>query len=129
MAQREYQSMCGANKMKIFCRYVVIDIKTGYALACGERYKDFEKTKIRYINNGSFRTGFFRRKITEYFRTLEIVGRECVIIYWANTPKGKTYNYAYPFKNGYPLRAKNYFVDPSDYGFLIEDLGVGYENV
>ncbi len=115
--------------MKIFCRYVVIDIATGYALACGEKYKDFQNKKIRYIDNGSFYTGFLRRKITEYFRTLEIKGRDCVIIYWANERKKIISNFAFPFKNSYFLRAKRYFLDIADYGFLIEDLGVGYENV
>jgi len=114
--------------MKTFCRYVVIDIETGYALVCGEKYKDFENKQTRYINNGSFRTGFLRRKITEYFRTLEIKGRDCVIIYWRNERKKPVCSFAYPFKGNYFLRAKHYFLSPSDYGFLIEDLGVGNEN-
>lgn len=114
--------------MKEFCSYVVVDIKTGYALACGEKYKDFENQQIRYINNGTFRTGFLRRKITEYFRTLEIKGRNCVIVYWLNERKKPVSNFAFPFMNKYFLRAKRCFMDGSDYGFLIEDLGVGYEN-
>lgn len=41
--------------MKVYCRYTVIDIASGYELACGEKYKDFENSKIRYVQVSEWR--------------------------------------------------------------------------
>lgn len=43
--------------MKTFCRYLLIDIQTGFALCAGDKYKDFDNSTMRYINNGTFRFG------------------------------------------------------------------------
>lgn len=113
--------------MKKFCLYTVIDIKTGYELACGFKYKDFDNSKIRYVKSCEWREKpFFLRKITEYFRTLTIKGRECVIVYWSGVRKRSFCNFAYSFEREYFLRARAYFL-PEEYckcDYLIEDLGL-----
>ena len=114
--------------MKTFCRYLLIDIQTGFALCAGEKYKDFNNSTMRYINNGTFRFGLFRRKIIEYFRTLEVKGRECVIVYWLNAPAVKEISFAYLFNNRYYLREKGYFPKEFFCGNIVGRLGVDYEN-
>lgn len=80
--------------MKKFCRYAVIDIQTGYLLAGGQKMKDFENGKFRYVYCGNFRCfPRFWVKITECFRTLVIKNRPCCIVYWQSKKVGEEYNY------------------------------------
>lgn len=112
--------------MKVYCRYTVIDIVTGYELACGEKYKDFENDKIRYVQVCEWRDfPFFWRRVRELFRTVTIKGRECVIIYWVERDKKHVSNFSYRFQKGYFLRARAYsLVPPICIDYLIDDLGV-----
>lgn len=113
--------------MKVYCRYAVIDKATGYELACGEKYKDFQNSEIRYIEFAVWRDfPFFWRKVYEYFRTLTIKGRECVIVYWVVRDKKRVSNYSYWFKGRYFLRSRSYFERGLSClcDYLIEDFGV-----
>ena len=101
--------------MKKICRYLVIDLKTGYALSCGNKYIDLEKSPVRRVWQGEWRLfPCFWRKVTEYFRTVTIKGRECVIFYWFINRREKLGNYVYPvpcgpFTDYYFLRGRGYF--------------------
>lgn len=65
--------------MKEYCRYVVIDMKTGNGIIVGHKYKDFSVMKPICI----FRSfPFFGRKIREYGRIKNISGKTCYIAYW-----------------------------------------------
>lgn len=112
--------------MKVYCRYTVVDIATGYELACGEKYKDFENSKIRYVQVCEWRDfPFFWRKVCVLFRTVTIKGRECAIIYWVERDKKHVSNYSYRFKGNYLLRARDYSgIPPLCVDYLIDDLGV-----
>lgn len=119
--------------MKRFCRYAVIDIKTGYLLALGQRWKDFDSGNIRYINSGRYRSfPVFGREISEYFRTLEINGRQCAIVYWAMRKGKRLYNGITLSGRNLCMRGQN--VSTLDgycdgvYRDVLDMLGVRYEN-
>lgn len=118
--------------MKQYCRYVLIDLRTGYLLAGGEKYKDFENGKIRYIQASEFRLPlFFWRKIVEYFRNIEINGVPCVIVYRAVRKRENLFNFVSQIGRTIGLRGKKYLFcsfDEVDYNSLIKTLGVSYEN-
>lgn len=75
---------------KVYCRYTVIDLHTGYALVYGEKWKTSADMYFNYKYDGSFRNGLRFRKIDEYHREIIIKGRECLIVYWAGAPVRKT---------------------------------------
>lgn len=112
--------------MKVFCLYAVIDVKTGFGLACGKKYKDFESGSIRYIKDNYERRDFpfFWLKYPCYYRTIEIKGRQCLIYYWVDRYKGEMENLVYPFGNAYFLNGRSHFFNPPKYIELIEHLGV-----
>ncbi len=65
--------------MREYCRYVVVDLQTGYALVSGEKYKDFSGMSV----NSIFREPlFFWRKIRQYYKLKTVGGRTCVVVYW-----------------------------------------------
>lgn len=73
-------------KGKVYCRYTVIDLETGYALIYGEKWKDYYLLDLFNEHIRTFRSGLFFRKIDEYYREVTIKGRKCVIVFWANAP-------------------------------------------
>lgn len=75
---------------KVYCRYTVIDLETGYALIYGEKWKDYYLLNLFNEHISTFRSGLFFRKIDEYYREVTIKGRKCVIVFWANAPIRKT---------------------------------------
>ena len=62
--------------MKKFCRYAVVEVETACLLVCGQKWKDFENSPVRFVKTGTFRCLSTRfHKVTEYFRDIEIRGR------------------------------------------------------
>ena len=114
--------------MRKFCRYAVIDIQTGNLLVCGEKWKDFDSGNIRYVYAGTFITFPFFSKITEYFRTLEINGVSCVIIYWVHKSGKRLYNCVTLSGLQLHLRARSFDLSGNDYpevyGKLLVKLGI-----
>lgn len=116
--------------MRTFCRYALVEVETACLLVCGQKWKSFENSPVRYVKSGiMFFVPF--RNITEYFRELEINGRRCVIIYWANerAKKGKLYNVVRQRGWSYfCLRGRCYSLDKIDYRAtyrrLLDSLGV-----
>ncbi len=67
--------------MKGYCRYLVIDINTGYGLVCGEKWKEFSGLPFC----GSFRSrcgGLRKYTVAQFMQEKRICGRDCVIVYW-----------------------------------------------
>ena len=115
--------------MRKFCRYAVIDLATGNLLVSGEKWKDFDNSNIRYVYVGTFITFPFFNKITEYFRTLEVNGNSCAIVYWAHKSISKRlYNCVTLSGYNLRLRARTYNLDGKDYpevyGKLLSELGI-----
>lgn len=78
------------NEERVYCRYIVIDLHTGYALIYGEKWLNGATLARNYNFNGFFHTGWKRRIIGKFHREITIKGRECLIIYWAGAPVIKT---------------------------------------
>ena len=73
----------------IYCRYIVIDLATGYSLIYGEKWKKITDD-MQY--DGYFHTGIFRRKkIYTFTRETVVNGRICLIVYWLNADIRKSY--------------------------------------
>ena len=120
--------------MKKFCRYAVIDIKTGYLLVGGQKWKDFERGPIRYIYVGKFKTfPLFGRTLTEYFRTVEINGVQCAIVYWAQNKGKQLYNCVTLSGLALRLNGREFVFNKSNlvktYRSLMLRLGITYENI
>lgn len=75
---------------KVYCRYTVIDLQTGYALIYGEKWKDYYNLHMFNEYDGTFRHGLLFRKIIQYHRELVVHGRKCVLVFWVNAPIQKT---------------------------------------
>ena len=75
---------------KVYCRYTIIDLHTGYGLVYGEKWKDYHLLHLFNEYDGYFHTGWKRRRIDKYHREINIKGRECLIVYWAGAPVRKT---------------------------------------
>ena len=118
--------------MKKFCRYAVVEVETACLLVCGQKWKDFENSPVRFVKTGTFRCLSTRfHKVTEYFRDIEIRGRHCVIIYWVDerARKGELYNVVQQRGRAfYCLRGREYFFFKKDYRNtyrrLLDNLGV-----
>ena len=123
--------------MKKFCRYAVVEVETACLLVCGQKWKNFANTAmgnlpVRYVKTGTFRRFSIRwHKVTEYIREIDIKGRRCVIIYWADerAKKGKLYNIVQWCGVNFRLRGREYcFNEKIDYRAtyrrLLDSLGV-----
>lgn len=72
---------------KIYCRYAVIDLYTGYLLIAGEKWKDIYFLRMFHEYKSTFRSGWRFRKIEQYQREIIIKGRPCLLVMWANAPQ------------------------------------------
>lgn len=99
--------------MKEYCRYMVLDMSIERERNCsvlivGEKWKDFSKG--RYVKCGSFRSfGIFGRKITECYSCENIMGRDCIIVYWKNSkPRKNPHSVVYRSGRRLNLQGDNY---------------------
>ena len=97
--------------MKEYCKYVVVDLQTGYALVNGEKYKDFSGMPVDSI----FRRRFlFWQKIRQYYKLKTVGGRTCVIVYWVGG-KGKRDVNSVIYYDGIRLRLRGFIYVPGRY--------------
>lgn len=78
--------------LRYFCRYAVIDVETSVVLAVGEKYKRIGD--LQYID--TFRLKIFGRKIYQYVRFVNVLGRKCVIVYWFGQKVKEPWNKVMP---------------------------------
>ena len=81
------------NTERVYCRYMLIDIDTAYVLIVGEKWSTITALEKNYELSGTFRSGFFFRKITQYIREINVKGRKCFLVMWANAPQRKVNSY------------------------------------
>lgn len=118
--------------MKKFCRYAVVEVDTACLLVCGQKWKDFENSTVRFVKSCTFRRFSIRfHKVTEYFREIDIKCRHCMIFYWVDecAKKGVLYNIVQQRGWAYfCLRGRCYSLDKIDYRNtyrrLMDSLGV-----
>ena len=72
---------------KVYCRYAVIDLDTGYLLISGEKWKDYYILRMFFEHISTFRSGWKFRKIEQYHREIKVKGRPCLLVMWANAPQ------------------------------------------
>ena len=109
-------------KDKVYCRYAVIDLQTGYLLSVGEKWKDYYLLHMFSDYGRFFRFGWKRRKIHSYFRETTVNGRRCLICYWANAPENEPYSVVLTTGVLAGLKGREYMfcVKPEDWGkFLL----------
>lgn len=88
-ANKQKYTLIPAYDTRIYCRYIVIDLQTGYELIIGEKWKAITDD-MEY--DGWFYSGLFRRKKIYIFkRETTVNGRKCLIVYWLNADIRKTY--------------------------------------
>ncbi len=80
--------------MKVYCKYAVIDRKSGFLLSFGERYKDFEQGDVEYHDGRTISVVGVTKKsrVQRKYRYVTIKGVECAIVYWLGSRKGKAWN-------------------------------------
>ena len=97
--------------MKEYCRYIVVDLESGYVLANGEKYKDFSGMTV----NGYFRERFFFwRKIRQYYKLKTVCDRTCVVVYFAGG-KDKHFVMSVIYYDGMKLRLRGSKYVPGRY--------------
>ena len=80
-------------KLRHFCRYAVIDVETSVVLSVGEKYKYI--IDLQYVD--SFRLKpFFGRRLYQYVRFVNVLGRKCVIVYWFGHKAKEPWNTVMP---------------------------------
>lgn len=100
--------MKNENTERVYCRYMLIDIDTAYALIIGEKWSTITALEKNYELCGTFRSGFFFRKITQYIREINVKGRKCFLVMWANAPQRSVYSFVSLTGQLLGLKGKSY---------------------